>query len=154
MAGSAVRLGDEYYTRLISYGAEVSYVAGAFNWKVQVGDKVSITDYRGTLGTLSSERNAAEITWSLATRVPATTVDAWFGKGGALKPDAPLARLLTPDIAARRSALRPLAAGYSALVLILNLPLALSGGLYCWITTLIAIATLWLPVFTNAFSDD
>ena len=56
------------------------FAAGAFNWQVKVGDTVAITEYRGSRGTLSSERTPAEITWSLAQRVPAGTVDGWFGK--------------------------------------------------------------------------
>ena len=84
VSASAVSLEGSAFTRMQAYGAEVIYAAGAFNWRVQVGDAVSITDYRGARGTLCSERSPAEISWSLAQRVPAGTVDGWFGKKGKL----------------------------------------------------------------------
>lgn len=157
VSASAVRLDGSAFTRMIAYGAEVIYAAGAFNWRVKVGDSVSITDYRGSRGTLSSERSPAEITWSLAQRVPASTVDGWFGKGGKLTAGAFVASLadagsMRPDSDPRAS-LRPLAIAFSAVLLLVNIPLSFMGSLYSWVVTLVAFIVLWLPVYTGLFED-
>ncbi|MDD3328171.1 MAG: DUF4178 domain-containing protein [Zoogloea sp.] len=150
VSASAVRLDGAAFTRMQAYGAEVIYAAGAFNWRVKVGDKVSITDYRSPRGTLTSEQSKAELGWSLAQRVPASTVDGWFGKSGKLAAAAALGgpapgKSDAPD----RAALRPLAWVFTVLVLLTNVPIAVMGGLYSWVLILLAIGVLWLPVFTD-----
>ncbi len=154
VSASAVSLDGSAFTRMLAYGAEVTYVAGAFNWRVKVGDSVAITDYRGSRGTLSSERSPAEITWSLVQRVPASTVDGWFGKGGKLAAGAAPAVVARVSGAGERDALRPLAGVFSVLMLIINVPLAFMGGFYSWMLIVMALGILWLPVFTGAFKDD
>lgn len=152
VSASAVRLDGAAFTRLRAYGAEVIHAAGAFNWQVKVGDKVSLTDYRGSRGMLTSERSPSELGWSLAQRVPASTVDGWFGKGGKLAAAA-------PEIGTRiagqpdRAALRAPAWVFTGLVLLTNVPIALVGGLFSWVLILIAIGVLWLPVFTDWMDD-
>ena len=152
VSASAVRLDGAAYTRMQAYGAEVVYAAGAFNWQVKVGDKVSITDYRGARGTLTSEQGKSELGWSLAQRVPASTVDGWFGKGGklaAVAPASPVELEGPPD----RAALRRPAWVFTALVLVSNVPIAVVGGLYSWVLILLAIGVLWLPVLTDWMDD-
>ncbi|MCK6387752.1 MAG: DUF4178 domain-containing protein [Zoogloea sp.] len=150
VSASAVRLDGAAFTRMQAYGAEVTYAAGAFNWQVKVGDKVSITDYRGPRGTLTSEQGKSELGWSLAQRVPASTVDGWFGKGGKLAAAAALGGpALGKADAPDRAALRPLAWVFTVLVLLTNVPIAVMGGLYSWVLVLLAIGVLWLPVFTD-----
>ena len=152
VSASAVRLDGAAYTRMQAYGAEVVYAAGAFNWQVKVGDKVSITDYRGSRGTLTSEQSKSELGWSLAQRVPASTVDGWFGKGGKLAAAAPASPVVLegpPD----RAALRRPAWVFTALVLVSNVPIAVVGGLYSWVLILLAIGVLWLPVLTDWMDD-
>lgn len=72
-AGS-VRHAGKNYTRQWSYGAEVIYAAGAFNWRVSIGDRTSVTDYMGPEGTLSEEMTAEEVTWSLGRKISAEDV--------------------------------------------------------------------------------
>ena len=148
VSASAVRLDGAAFTRMQAYGAEVIHAAGAFNWQVKVGDKVSITDYRGSRGTLTSEQSKSELGWSMAQRVPASTVDGWFGKGGKLVAAAPIAGAALSSVP-DRAALRPLAWAFTVLVLLVNVPMALMGGLYSWVLILLAIGVLWLPVFTD-----
>ena len=148
VSASAVSLEGSAFTRMQAYGAEVIYAAGAFNWRVKVGDKVSITDYRGARGTLSSERSPAEIGWSLAQRVPAGTVDGWFGKKGKL------AAAVAGSTAARgealpAGALNALALRFTAVLLVINVPLSFMGGFVNWLVTLIAIGVLWWPLFVK-----
>ena len=119
---------------------------------LKVGDKVSLTDYRGSRGMLTSERSPSELGWSLAQRVPASTVDGWFGKGGKLAAAA-------PEIGTRiagqpdRAALRAPAWVFTGLVLLTNVPIALVGGLFSWVLILLAIGVLWLPVLTDWMDD-
>jgi predicted RNA-binding Zn-ribbon protein involved in translation (DUF1610 family) len=149
VSASAVSVDGSAFTRMLAYGAEVTYAAGAFNWRVKVGDGVSITDYRGSRGTLSSERSPAEITWSLAQRVPASTVDGWFGKGGRLAAASPGRAAVSAGVAIGEESLRSMAITFSIALLCINVPLMFIGGFYCFMTTLIAVVVLWLPVFAG-----
>ena len=114
VSASAVSLEGSAFTRMQAYGAEVIHAAGAFNWRVQVGDTVSITDYRGARGTLSSERSPAEISWSLAQRVPAGTVDGWFGKKGKLAAAVAAGSTAVQADSVPAGALHPLALRFTA----------------------------------------
>ncbi|MGU4703998.1 DUF4178 domain-containing protein, partial [Burkholderia cepacia] len=57
--GKTYRLREEYES-------EVVYVVGAFNWRVQAGDRTSIIDYGWQKDKLTRERSDAEIVWSRA----------------------------------------------------------------------------------------
>lgn len=62
------------------YQAKVIYAAGAFNWRVQVGDVVQVCEFIGNAKqSLSKEVSINEATWSLSSEVPASTVNTWFG---------------------------------------------------------------------------
>lgn len=151
VSASAVTLDGVAFTRLQAYGAEVVYAAGAFNWRVRVGDRVSLTDYRRVgRGILCCERSRAEITWSMAQRVPASQVDGWFAKGGALAAHA-TQELKVPAEVAAPEVLRPLAWIFSGVLLLINVPLSFMGGVSSWIITLLALAVLWLPLHTDWF---
>ena len=151
VSASAVSFDGSAFTRMQAYGAEVIHAAGAFNWRVRVGDKVFVTDYRGSRGTLTSERGPAEIGWSLAQRVPATTVDAWFGRQGKLAAAAIAGKAAAPGAFASRNALRLLAITFTTLLLLINIPLSFMGGFTNWLVTAIAAGVLWLPVYTDIF---
>ena len=60
------------------------FAAGAFNWRVAVGDRVRVTDYSAGDRKLSMEASAEEITWSRSAGLDADQVMAWFGKAGGL----------------------------------------------------------------------
>lgn len=153
VSSSAVRYEGAAYTRMQAYGAQVVRAAGAFNWRVKVGDRVSITDYRGSRGTLTSERSPSELGWSLAQRVPAATVDGWFGKKGRITAPAALSALAGNSTRIDRDTLRPLAWVFTVLVLLVNVPIAFMGGLYSWMLIFIAVGILWLPVYTDLLDD-
>ncbi|MFM0738859.1 DUF4178 domain-containing protein [Paraburkholderia xenovorans] len=61
------------------YDAEVMYVAGAFNWRVQVGDKTSITDFTWRDFKMTREATADEIVWSRAKPLSNSKVAERFG---------------------------------------------------------------------------
>nr|WKF60094.1 hypothetical protein HUO10_004606 [Paraburkholderia busanensis] len=72
------------------YESEVIYVAGAFNWRVQVGDRTSITDFAWRDFKMTREESSNEIVWSSAKPLSNSKVADRFGmpelKGGAAKP--------------------------------------------------------------------
>jgi S-adenosylmethionine decarboxylase len=134
-----------------AYGAEVTYAAGAFNWQVKVGDKVSITDYRGSRGTLTSERSRP----SSAGRWPSACRRApWMAGSARGQAGARAAAGATAGSVAARGSVAPASAapaglGVHGLLLLINVPIAVMGGLYSWVLILLAIGVLWLPVFSR-----
>ena len=87
--GSQATLPEGSYKKLYDYGARVVYAAGAFNWRVAVGDTVRVTDYSSGNRKLSMEASDEEITWSRSGSLGEEQVMEWFGKpkpvGAALK---------------------------------------------------------------------
>ena len=71
--------GDKTYRLREEYDSEVVYVVGAFNWRVQVGDRTSIIDYGWQKDKLTRERSDAEIVWSRARPLSASTLAERFG---------------------------------------------------------------------------
>jgi hypothetical protein len=66
------------FRRLYVYTARVDYVAGAFNWRVSVGDKVRVSEYESGQVRLAAERTREELTWSRSTPIAFDQVRAWF----------------------------------------------------------------------------
>jgi hypothetical protein len=64
-----------------------TFVLGEFPWEVRVGDRVEGRDYVAPPRMLSAEVSEGEITWSLATYTPGTTIWKAFGLKG--RPPAP-----------------------------------------------------------------
>lgn len=149
-SASAVKLDEASYTRMEAYSAEVTYAAGAFNWRVRVGERCAVTDYSGSRGTLTSEGTAHELTWSFSQRVAAATVDGWFGKGGALagyraSQAAPLTARESSE--ATWAELRGPAIFASVVLTILNLPVVFFGrGEGSFSIFVVALILLWLPL--------
>jgi hypothetical protein len=67
------------YGKLYDYPATVRWAAGAFNWRVQAGDVVQVSEFEHGQTRIAAERNADEMTWSRSTRVAFDQVKAWFG---------------------------------------------------------------------------
>lgn len=78
--GSQATLPEGSYSKIYDYGARVLFAAGAFNWRVAVGDSVRVTDYRTGDRKLSMEASDEEITWSRSASIDADRVMEWFGK--------------------------------------------------------------------------
>jgi len=61
------------------YGARVTFAAGAFNWRVSVGDTVHVTEFAaGSMG-LAAEASKEELTWSRSSPLALDQIRAWFG---------------------------------------------------------------------------
>ncbi|NHZ91208.1 DUF4178 domain-containing protein [Massilia sp. CCM 8733] len=78
-AGEVARAENQAYQKSDSYLATVVAAAGAFNWRVSVGDQVFVTEYENTSGTLAAETTREEMTWSRSTRLAFDQIKTWFG---------------------------------------------------------------------------
>jgi uncharacterized protein (DUF983 family) len=67
------------FDRLYDYGSVVTYAAGAFNWRVAVGDRTQVEEFESGQLRLSSETTPQEMTWSRSSPVSADQLKAWFG---------------------------------------------------------------------------
>ena len=77
--GETVKLGAQTYRKQYDYVATVDYAAGAFNWRVHIGDKTRVTEFALGKKSLTAELSANELTWSQSATVPADQMRAWFG---------------------------------------------------------------------------
>jgi hypothetical protein len=127
------------FDKLYDYDATVRYAAGAFNWRVAVGDTAHVYEFKKGSANLSAELTAEELTWSHATPVAADQVMAWFGKGASANPAKP---------AAQQTGVKPLFESqlkYVWWILGLNaIPLIVNFGGTFWIL-LLALFALFYP---------
>lgn len=80
-AANSTRLESQTYTKLYDYTATVRHAAGAFNWRVSVGDQVRVSEFESGQMTLAAELTDAELTWSRSTPVAFDQIKTWFGTG-------------------------------------------------------------------------
>lgn len=78
--GDKISLGNKAFAQESDYPSQVVYAAGAFNWRVNVGDQTRIVEFACGSENLSAEISAAEITWSRSTVIAADQIRAWFGQ--------------------------------------------------------------------------
>ncbi len=71
--------GDRFNSTTV-YRAQISYVAGAFNWRAKAGDVASVSEYRQGEKTLARETTDSEVTWSLGQIHNGHTILNAFGK--------------------------------------------------------------------------
>jgi hypothetical protein len=81
LAADSVKLANETFTKLYDYQATVTYVAGAFNWRVAAGDRARIYEFERGQTSLSAELTGEELSWSKSTPLAYDQIQAWFGKG-------------------------------------------------------------------------
>ncbi|MCB6183182.1 DUF4178 domain-containing protein [Leeia sp. TBRC 13508] len=79
-SGKEVNYNSLSYQHLYDYQSKVTYAAGAFNWRVNIGDTSHISDFGKGDQKLTLEKTENELSWSLAKKLPAKTVGAWFGQ--------------------------------------------------------------------------
>jgi uncharacterized protein (DUF983 family) len=137
--GSEVKLGQRSFHQIADYTATVTFAAGAFNWRVAVGDRTRIIEYENGATQLAAEITECEINWSLVKPVPADQVKAWFGAGvnGAKKKTA----------AAATGNCTAAAKTFSIGLLLVNaVPLLMSFG-RTWIFTVIGIGCIYVLAY-------
>ncbi|WP_338769060.1 DUF4178 domain-containing protein [Massilia sp. METH4] len=76
--GDSVLLHNVGYRRLYAYPARVTFAAGAFNWRVAVGDTVQVEEFEKGQERLTAERTDHEITWSRSKPLALDQLKAWF----------------------------------------------------------------------------
>jgi hypothetical protein len=76
---SQVRRHKQSYTKLYDYPATVCCAAGAFNWRVAVGDQAQVSEFAHGQTTLAAELTEHELTWSASTPLANDQMKAWFG---------------------------------------------------------------------------
>lgn len=77
--GDSATLSNKSYNKLYEYQAKVIYAAGAFNWRVAVGDSLKTIEFENGINKLAAEISADEITWSRSSEVASDQIRAWFG---------------------------------------------------------------------------
>lgn len=119
------------YKKLWDYKARVIYAAGAFNWRVKVGDTTHITDYQAASQKISAEKTDQEVSYSLAQKVPSALVATWFNK-----------TMATPRINTNSGNKLLVFKIFAGLLWLINLPIIIfgSGSL---VLTIIATAILY-----------
>lgn len=152
--------GGRHYQMLYRYNGSVVYAAGAFNWRVSVGDTENYVDYANGNDRICMERTPQEITWSQSSPLSATEVKAAFG--GKLVDTEWLQQLSTSSPAATEplaadtetpvsgGSIKPVAKFFSWLLVIANIGALESGS--SWVVILIALAILWAPVLVEGNS--
>src|SRR5471032_2559840 len=76
----AVAVDNAQFSRLYDYGSVVTFAAGAFNWRVAVGDRTRVEEFSAGQIRLACETTEQEMTWSRSSQVPADQLKAWFGE--------------------------------------------------------------------------
>lgn len=129
------------------YGSEVIYAAGAFPWRARVGDVTKLTAYQVGNRTLTLERNAAELVWTVSTRQSAKQIRMWFGpKASAV--DRTSGAASVPGLVQNDGDLPLKGAAWvsTTLLLVLN-GMFLFDGMSPLFVTAFAALLLWLPVY-------
>jgi hypothetical protein len=141
VSGDTLSLREQRYKKLYEYEAEVQYAAGAFNWRISVGDRTRIADYGRGDDKLTAEITDKEITWSASRRVSTQQIGQWFGKPQlATQPAAPLNEGPLSFKAAKV---------YSVLLAVLNLPIAFATGRRGLFVIVVALILIWVPVLLS-----
>ncbi len=76
--GDGATFNNVVFTKTYDYQATVRFAAGAFNWRVAVGDVVTVHEFERGQISLAAERTAEEMTWSLSTALANDQVRQWF----------------------------------------------------------------------------
>ncbi len=132
---------EQYRTLYPAYDARVSYAAGAFNWRVKVGDLVNCSEYERNGVRLAKEKTSSEITWSISKKLTNELISQWFGKT-----IAPQYR----SESAEPGELNDMALKAGIALLAINIPLMLIGDFFpglAW--TVLAFILLRLPLRLN-----
>lgn len=133
------------YTKLFAYHSQVIYAAGAFNWRVSIGDTTHIIDYSADGKKLTRETSSTEITWSAATKCSSEEVAAWFAGTSSAAAIAETAHEQAEN--SEESSLKGLASKFSGVLLLIQLPLLLFSRHSSFIALLVTFVILWAPVW-------
>ena len=138
------------YSKLYDYNSVVTYAAGAFNWRVSVGDHTHVYEYKRQQVTLAAELTTTELGWSRSTPVAWDQLKAWFGD--AIKGEARGGSAPAQDFSKGRY--KRSAKNWMIGILVLNaIPLLFNFGGSIGVT-LMAVLALYLPAVVLDSLDD
>jgi uncharacterized protein (DUF983 family) len=117
-----------------AYSAKVDYAAGAFNWRVAIGDTVHVTEFAQGGTRLAAESTPDELTWSRSTPVAYDQINTWFG-----------IKITSPKAPEEKGGYASVAKKFMFVIILLNLiPLLLNfSGSAAWV--LLGLAAIFLP---------
>ncbi|MBI1891914.1 MAG: DUF4178 domain-containing protein [Burkholderiales bacterium] len=140
--GETAVVGNQTYKKLYEYTSEVISAAGAFNWKVQAGDKARVIEFESGKNRLAAELTPEELNWTWSTPVGADQIRAWFGKE--IKADK-----LPPKTDIEKIAKYFLwgIIGFNAIPLLLEFDRT-------WLVTAFAAAAVWIPAKLISWMQD
>jgi endogenous inhibitor of DNA gyrase (YacG/DUF329 family) len=133
---SSVSIDKASFARKYGYSARVDYAAGAFNWRVAVGDTVQVAEFAQGAARLAAESTPDELTWSRSSPVAFDQVRAWFGtKAPAPRATAPASAVPPPAVAKK----------FIVAILVLNaIPLLFNfDGSVAWVV--LGLAGIFVP---------
>jgi hypothetical protein len=148
---NGARLNSVRFDKAEEYDATVTFAAGAFNWRVQVGDVTHVVEYARGNATLAAESTGQELTWSKSTDVSLDQLNAWFGK--AAPPSQKVEKKRAA--AAPKSGHRDTARWLIIIMVICNAIPLLINFRATFVYTVIGAAALYLPaMFLDSMDDD
>jgi uncharacterized protein (DUF983 family) len=132
------------YRKLYDFNAVVQYAAGAFNWKVAVGDVTRITEFQAGAVKLAAESTPTELTWSQSMPVSPQELAMWFAKPG----EVPVMQPGPPSLSAPPvGGYRRVAKWLTVLLIAVNaIPVLFSPG-RTLVVVILAVVGLWLPAW-------
>ncbi|SFU44964.1 DUF4178 domain-containing protein [Pseudoduganella namucuonensis] len=136
------------YEKLYDYRATVVHAAGAFNWRVAVGDSARVYEFKHNQVRLSAELTGEELTWSRSTPIPTDQVKAWFGAAfhGELSP-------ATPKEVWVKGRYGIMAKKFIMIMLVLNAIPVLFAFRSAFVPTLLGALAVYLPALFLDFTD-
>lgn len=124
--GGTATLDKVEFEKLYEYESSVRYAAGAFNWRVNTGDRTRVAEFRRQQVTLAAELSDEEMTWSRSTPVAFDQLKSWFGNS--VRGEAPPPRS-GPKLADLAGRYKRTAKGFIVGMLMLNaIPLLATLG--------------------------
>jgi ribosomal protein S27E len=117
-AGGPATLNKIEFEKLYEYESTVRYAAGAFNWRVSVGDRTRVAEFRRQQISLAAELTGEEMTWSRSTPVAFDQLKSWFGNS--VRGSAPPRAAQGDTLAARAGRYKRTAKGFVTAMLMVN----------------------------------
>lgn len=146
-SGQDVLVDKSTFSKLYEYGARVTFAAGAFNWRVQVGDQCHVAEFSSGQVRLAVETTDAEMTWSRSSPVPVDQLVAWFGPqfhGRAPTPGAPFQHQRYKSVAKK----------FIMVMLAINAVPLLANFSRTWALSALGALALYLPALFLDSNDD
>lgn len=145
-AGDTAVVDRMSFNKLYEYGSQVTYAIGAFNWRVNVGDRTRVAEFANGQIRLACEATPEEMTWSRSSPVPFDQMKAWFGQQFSGRRPAPLLGTKNRYKNAAKSAIMVMLA-LNAIPLLVNFSRT-------WALSALGALAIYLPALFLDSNDD